>query len=196
MSEIKNVGQTWIPLNTFKCIYLTPLHFKRSTKSRAFNLIRQGAPLQPWRLKSSSLGLGAPLVDCSFAVIRRLWIRQQKRQSTWLRKSSNASRKPLDYEALHGRWSPYDCWPLLRLNAARTARSSWSAGWRVSHKDDSIRVTPVRHDCRRRWCLLDLSAMNSGVRNSGQLTACEHPPATHTRARAYRHSQVMMSISG
>jgi len=28
MSEIKNVGQTWTVLNTFKCNYLTPLHFK------------------------------------------------------------------------------------------------------------------------------------------------------------------------
>jgi len=28
MSEIKNVGETWMALNTFKCNYLTPLHFK------------------------------------------------------------------------------------------------------------------------------------------------------------------------
>jgi len=28
MSEIKNVGYTWIALNTFKCNSLTPLHFK------------------------------------------------------------------------------------------------------------------------------------------------------------------------
>jgi len=28
MSEIKNVGWTWMALNTFKCNYLTPLSFK------------------------------------------------------------------------------------------------------------------------------------------------------------------------
>ena len=28
MSEIRNVGQNWMALNTFKCYYLTPLHFK------------------------------------------------------------------------------------------------------------------------------------------------------------------------
>jgi len=28
MSEIKNVVQTWMALNTFKCNYLTSLHFK------------------------------------------------------------------------------------------------------------------------------------------------------------------------
>jgi len=28
MSEIKNLGYIWMGLNTFKCNYLTPLHFK------------------------------------------------------------------------------------------------------------------------------------------------------------------------
>jgi len=28
MSEIKTVGYTWMALNTFKCNYLRPLHFK------------------------------------------------------------------------------------------------------------------------------------------------------------------------
>jgi len=28
MSEFKNVGYTWMAMNTFKCNYLTPLHFK------------------------------------------------------------------------------------------------------------------------------------------------------------------------
>jgi len=28
MSEINNVGETWIALNTLKCNHLTPLHFK------------------------------------------------------------------------------------------------------------------------------------------------------------------------
>ena len=28
MSEIENVVWTWMALNTFKCNYLTPLHFK------------------------------------------------------------------------------------------------------------------------------------------------------------------------
>ena len=28
MSEIKNVGQTWMALNSFKCNYLTSPHFK------------------------------------------------------------------------------------------------------------------------------------------------------------------------
>ena len=28
MSEIKNVGSTWMAVNNFKCSHLTPLHFK------------------------------------------------------------------------------------------------------------------------------------------------------------------------
>jgi len=32
MSEIKNVGWTWMTLNTFKCNYLTPLYFKGLTR--------------------------------------------------------------------------------------------------------------------------------------------------------------------
>jgi len=28
MSEIKTIGYTWMALNTFKCSYRTPLHFK------------------------------------------------------------------------------------------------------------------------------------------------------------------------
>ena len=28
MSEIKNVGLTWMALNNFKCNHLMPLHFK------------------------------------------------------------------------------------------------------------------------------------------------------------------------
>jgi len=28
MSEIKNVGYSWMALNTFKCNYMSPLHFK------------------------------------------------------------------------------------------------------------------------------------------------------------------------
>jgi len=35
MSEIKNVGQTWMALNTSKCDRLMPLHFK-GLKSAAY----------------------------------------------------------------------------------------------------------------------------------------------------------------
>jgi len=45
MSEIKNVGWTWMVLNTFKCNYLTPLHFKALTGSVLLGLCVQASPI-------------------------------------------------------------------------------------------------------------------------------------------------------
>jgi len=43
MSEIKNAGETWMALNTFKCNYMTSLHFKWLKYSIILQSSRHGA---------------------------------------------------------------------------------------------------------------------------------------------------------